>query len=267
MVIAALVVGEPLARAQARSTVLSPPNPRLVDLTTHLGTKSEVIPPVTPPTDGNSRPAGAFRPSQWFPRRDQSPDGTSNSLRNTPTNGSSCFRAEDAAKFQAIAAPSYATAREHPTVFIHLPPRLAGADRTAQFQVLDAATAQPLTPPVELDLGNLSGVLGLRFPSTMPLAPNRSYRWILILECDRSAGTAVGAIIQRRTASVSQQPVNRATLEAVAQADLWYDAVDILVTMMRENPDDPTLRAAWADLMQADWVNLETLTDAPLAGN
>lgn len=232
------------------------------------------VPPIDSPRDGNSRPAGsALRPDDWFPRRSERASSpptlrSSNCFAISPNSLDGSTRSS--AGFRAIVPPRtlaaplpHNTHRSRPTIYVNLPPFQPGADTTATLLIENAHGGE--AKKLSLNLASKTGVVGLRLPATMALETGLTYQWTLSLDCDPSSQTKAESIIVRKSGlNVPQgERADVKSLEAFAQADLWYDAIDTLVAMLRQNPEDPDLQAAWAELMQAEWVGLEELANEP----
>ncbi|NES96117.1 MAG: DUF928 domain-containing protein [Desertifilum sp. SIO1I2] len=155
------------------------------------------------------------------------------------------------------------TASEHPRFFVHIPETTA---QEARFMVVSQTKRQVIYEE-SFSLPGTSGVVEFRLPdTTTPLAVGESYKWSVELVCDpvdNSGNVAVEGIVQRvETATHWEQVPDRDRPLAYAQADIWYDAVASLAELRQTQPNNPTWKTDWRDLLQS--VNLNAIADEPL---
>jgi len=103
-----------------------------------------------------------------------------------------------------------------------------------------------------------------------PLTVGETYYWEVMFFCDPASCDAdkhVWGWVQRveLDAATAQQLASASLTEQVAiaaDAGLWFEAVTGLVTLLREQPNDPDLHQRWTELLVS--VGLEVLADEPL---
>jgi Domain of Unknown Function (DUF928) len=154
------------------------------------------------------------------------------------------------------------TTLEYPTLWFYVPYAIT-PDRPAELRredpdPTDQAYSQQRTV---LRLTNApAGVIGLRLPPTEPpLAINQFYNWIFVVQCDpQDASTnqfVAGSIVRlAMTANLSQQVATSAPnrrSQFYAEAGIWQEAIAGLAELRRRSPNDSSLAAEWANLLQS----------------
>lgn len=118
------------------------------------------------------------------------------------------------------------------------------------------------------------GIVGVSIPATgdekKSLEVGKEYKWAFSMVCDpkdRSADYYVDGLVQRiepvpslTNELANPDPMARAI--AYAKNGIWYDTISTLAQMRRQAPDDPMLKAEWAQLLQSQ--KLEAVADKPL---
>lgn len=158
------------------------------------------------------------------------------------------------------------TVAESPTVYWYMPQISAdnAAAPAVQFVLKDAKDQEvysakyPLMKSVNGVVGT-PGVMSLTVSNLYPLEIGQDYQWELTLMCnsvdsDRSEDNVVQGGLKR----VKPDPfialrAQRATPEErvaiYADARLWYEALNTLVQLQRERPNDATLAVTWDKLL------------------
>ena len=147
------------------------------------------------------------------------------------------------------------TVARQPVLYWYLSGR---SDYPIEISVIDGNTVEPLLefrikPPVEM------GVHTIRLADYgLNLAPGRTFEWFVALvsnEDVRSEDVVSGAAIMHVAESRSLtarlagvEPEERARI--FAEEGLWYDVVDTLSEAIRRTPENLSLRAWRADLME-----------------
>ncbi|URR36599.1 DUF928 domain-containing protein [Thermosynechococcus sp. HN-54] len=167
------------------------------------------------------------------------------------------------------------TVANRPTFYWYLPANNYQALEFALFQTLaDGTQVQiykqqfPMVNRRRLDSITLAG-------DVPPLQEGVDYRWTVSLICnpndsDPSQIRFVEGWVQRVTLpeSLNKQlrqasPLQRYGL--LASNGLWYDALDTLVKLRQEQPTDPKVNALWTELMTAEEVGLNRLSNLAIA--
>jgi Domain of Unknown Function (DUF928) len=156
-----------------------------------------------------------------------------------------------------------ATVSEHPTLWFYVPYTLS-PDLTADFILKDDEDTNDTAPPiykVRISSSNLStseqtpGLIQVSLAHA-PLVANRQYRWFFKVNCDTEVPIYTEGGIKRveLDAALSSQlaaasPQDKAKI--YESQGIWYDAIDILAGMHRENPTDAAVTAEWKALLKA----------------
>lgn len=129
-------------------------------------------------------------------------------------------------------------------------------------------TQLPLAGRPRLDSLTLDGKVA-------PLIEGVDYRWVVSLICnpndpDPSQVRYVEGWVRRVTASPElSQSLKAATpmeqFDILAQNGLWYDALTTLVTLQQKQPNSSEAAAKWSELMNAQSVRLNRLSQQPQA--
>lgn len=158
------------------------------------------------------------------------------------------------------------TISSNPTLFWYVPITKA---KSAKFVVLDGEENEVYQ--TTMTLKGVPGVIKLSLPNTVSLATGKTYRWALMLQCnldDHSMDTSVQGNLERKELSVADkaklaqatQPLQKA--EVYAGASIWQETVSILAQLRQERPSDPTVIAAWKELLKS--VKLDAIANEPL---
>ena len=96
-------------------------------------------------------------------------------------------------------------------------------------------------------------------PDAEPLEEGKEYEWEVVVDCPSGSNiTARGRIkrLSTENENLSNQLEN-ATIEEypaiLAEAGVWYDSLQIMTGLMRDNPED--------DILQQDWQNVLELIE------
>ena len=146
------------------------------------------------------------------------------------------------------------TQAERPNFLVYLPQTTA---QTVEFSLFDEQMngIYQMSVPV-----SKAGVVSIRLPDTAPaLAQDKPYYWTVALVCnpsDRTEDLVVGGWIERAQASATlkQQLANVTAVEKVslyAKQGFWYDALNTLVELQRNQPNNPAVATTWAELMKS----------------
>jgi Domain of Unknown Function (DUF928) len=154
------------------------------------------------------------------------------------------------------------TIAEYPTVWFDVPYPLTNA-LTAEF-VLQDDQGQDVYRATSAEFaatGQTPGIVGVSLaPELAALEIGKTYQWYFKIDCGSETPPYVQGGIERVTLdpSLTDQLETVTPLEQAAlyqQNELWYDAVTILAPLYRAQPNDPSIQAAWMDLMRS--LNLD----------
>jgi hypothetical protein len=125
------------------------------------------------------------------------------------------------------------------------------------------------------------GIVGVSLPSTVaPLEVGKEYRWYFDINCSASASSddlstpaSLTGMVERvsfsanfaRELKTASKPINR--IATYTKHGIWYDAVTELAQLRLEQPENPTLKQAWSQLLSDRHVNLEEISSEPILGN
>jgi hypothetical protein len=157
------------------------------------------------------------------------------------------------------------TAAERPTFWFYIPYALTPS-RPVEFVLQDAADNYIYKTTFTAS-GTSAGVVSFSLPERLaPLEMGQQYHWTFIIE-DPSNSMFVQGVVQRVALSPillnqlkTATPPERVTLYAAN--GIWHEALTTLAGLRRTNPQDPMLKAAWADLLHA--VGLDNVMNEPI---
>ncbi len=160
------------------------------------------------------------------------------------------------------------TTDANPTLWFYVPYELNTENTPAEFELLDEENnliystttfgeqpGQPTTP----------GILPIAIPDNeAQLAVGDRYRWTLQVDCQGTTPMFVEGWIERvpEIPQVADQP-ELTQAQIFVSAGVWFDALDTLATLRREDPANPDLLSYWQTLL--DSVELNELMDQPFA--
>lgn len=167
------------------------------------------------------------------------------------------------------------TAANRPTFYWYLPANNYQALEFALFQTLaDGTQVQiykqqfPMANRPRLDSITLAG-------DVPPLREGVDYRWTVSLICNPSdpdpsqirfvegwvQRVALPETLEKQLRQAS--PLQRYDL--LASNGLWYDALDALVKLRQEQPNDTKINTLWTELMTTEGVGLNQLSNLAIA--
>lgn len=124
--------------------------------------------------------------------------------------------------------------------------------------------------PYETELTmNDSGIISFTLPpEAEPLEEEKEYEWEVRVDCTPTTTMSIKGRIKRLSTEnpeLSSQLEN-ASVEnypaILAEAGVWYDALQIMTGLMRDNPDDITLQQDWQNVLQM--IEFEDLADVSI---
>ena len=170
------------------------------------------------------------------------------------------------------------TTAENPSLLFYLPQ--ATSTRDVEFVLLD--NNDELIYDTTFQVKEDSGIISVSLPDeeTLPLLEkNENYHWYFSIICDpanRAQDVAVDGWIRRvdLATNLTHQLDNVAPLERARvlsqEPELWHEALTILATQLRTQPNDPTVAGQWTQHLQSVGLNSiaqESLIDLPLVTN
>ncbi len=158
------------------------------------------------------------------------------------------------------------TVSGRPTIFAYLPP-MGAQEVFFSLQDEEGHSFYHTTLPVSVD----GGTIAITLPADAPeLEMGKNYLWYLApLEPGailRPDNYAVVGWIKRVESTVNEQELASSPVElaaAYANAGVWYDALEVLASAQRSEPDNQMLASEWSDLLKQ--VGLEAIADRPLS--
>lgn len=166
------------------------------------------------------------------------------------------------------------TIAEYPTIFWYLPQtrawgmefRLTNSDNQAIYSTKYAFAHD--TPDdyqgedAQLVVGT-PGILSLTIPrltgSSLPLQVDQTYDWTIRIICnpnDSSGDVYIAGTIRRVSIDPTlsrrlQQAPPKERVVLYAKERLWYEALETLVKLQRDRPNDPAVISAWNKLLKS----------------
>lgn len=163
------------------------------------------------------------------------------------------------------------TVAERPTFWFYVPysPQAAPAGEFVLQEedgneVYRTAFTLPATP----------GFVSFSTPLAVePLKVNKPYRWYFKLYCEEQISSTpvfVEGWVQRveRTPALERQLQAARSREDIVYATngIWYDALNYLAQLRRNNPSNSMLAEDWINLLRAKGVGLEQFNRVPIVG-
>lgn len=157
----------------------------------------------------------------------------------------------------------------NPTFFFYIPQTTDS--QAVEFVLRDESDRQVYEKTFKTT--GTSGVISLTLPdsaSFKPLEIGKKYHWYLSVICDaqnRASDVSVDGWIQRVETSPTLAselkkvaPPERAALYAAS--DIWHEALTTLAELRQSRPNDSTIAAEWAQLLQS--VGLDNIVQEPI---
>lgn len=161
------------------------------------------------------------------------------------------------------------TTEATPTLFFCLPSIAQPQTAKLEFSLYDDDNT--LVSQTTLTPTRRSGIASLPLPTSetfKELESDRNYRWHLSLV---NEGQEKERVIEGWIRRVEMKPnladklAQASPIERVQlyqQARLWYEALEELAQLKRENPDDDDISEQWAELLE--WFDLGAIVQVPL---
>ena len=149
------------------------------------------------------------------------------------------------------------TTAERPTLWFDVPYALTD-ELTAEF-VLQDSQGQDVyrTTSAEFSTPNQTpGIVGVAISSEASLEIGSPYQWYFKVNCGSESPLYVQGGIERVALSpeMASQLAAASPLEKAAlyqENEIWYDAVDAIAPLYLAQPNDPSVSAAWAELLRS----------------
>ncbi|MDF5720278.1 MAG: DUF928 domain-containing protein [Rhizonema sp. PD37] len=152
------------------------------------------------------------------------------------------------------------TLAERPTFLVYVPKTSA---KTAEFSLRNQNGSGVYRTTFALT--NTPGIVTISLPSNAPpLEIKKRYTWSFAVICnqsDRVEDQFVTGIVQRteldptRLRQIEQAVLNQRVL-LYQKADIWYDALPILLKLRRSQPNDSSIGAIWREFLQSGGVDV-----------
>jgi Domain of Unknown Function (DUF928) len=148
------------------------------------------------------------------------------------------------------------TVFEYPTFWVYV----ANDPKDIRYAelVLQDEAEQKTIERTKYKLESTPGFVSVTVPSKPQnaLKKGKVYNWSFRLVCNSGNSFDVGGTVER--VSLSSAATN--DYQSYLNNKIWYDALTYVGELRRRNPQDPTLKQDWADLLEAIGVDLEKLT-------
>lgn len=158
---------------------------------------------------------------------------------------------------------------DRPVFWIYLPPTLVDE---AEFSLVENNSAQTVVYQKSMKLVNSGGMARITLPEddTIRLKVNHSYLWTFSFLCDPEDPSnlfSVGGGLRRVEASSGfERQLQTSSSEDLprlyAERGYWLEAVDTLLQLRQQRPQDMNLLQDWTNLLTA--VKLDSLVHEPL---
>ncbi len=162
------------------------------------------------------------------------------------------------------------TVEAFPTFFWYLPPTSATG---VEFVLMDEKGEKVIYETTFRTKGE-AGIVSLNLPENASLPPldvNQNYRWYFSIICnpeDRAADVYVQGWIRRVEANQGLTEELAATssdiqrVQVYARNGIWHEAIALLATLRRTNPNNADIRTEWQELINS--IQLQNIAEAPL---
>jgi hypothetical protein len=166
---------------------------------------------------------------------------------------------------------SYLTVKDYPTIWVYLP-YTAEEATSAEFSLQDGDIEVYRT---RLKLPTKSGIIGITLPSTIPaLKVGKEYRWYFEINCSNSpTPVSVTGVVEKKLISGELErslKTAKTPLEKIfiyAKHDIWYEAITELAQLRLKEPNNPTLKKVWVELLNTETFSLSNISQEPIVDN
>jgi hypothetical protein len=155
----------------------------------------------------------------------------------------------------------------HPTFFWYMPESPA---RTAEFVLVTDEDKEYFK--ANLTIPEKPGILGFTLPkNTNSLAVGKTYHWYVTILCDQddsSNNPHIDGFVEVTSADqkLSDTLANTNSLRLsniYAQAGIWQEALNNLIQLRQEKPDEPIVQLHWQQLLKSKSVKLDNFIAEP----
>jgi hypothetical protein len=151
------------------------------------------------------------------------------------------------------------TVAERPTFLAYVPQTTA---QTAEFSLFDQNNKGIYQTTFALT--NTPGIVSFSLPPNAPLLEiGKDYTWSFAMICDRKNRLqdqfVRGRIRRTELNSVLRNQIEKAApkerVSLYRTVDVWYEPLFTLFELQRSQPDDPSISAAWKELLNSGGLN------------
>lgn len=158
------------------------------------------------------------------------------------------------------------TISERPTFWFYVPYQ-ASSTTPVEFKLTDFKDKEIYKQ--NLQLTNTPGIIGITLPKNAPaLELDQTYEWSLSINCGSKIDDVYGRVKRvKASAEVTKQlqaNTGRDLLLVYAENSFWYDALTGLIELLRQNPQDESLKADLEDLLKLNRIGLENIASEPI---
>jgi hypothetical protein len=168
------------------------------------------------------------------------------------------------------------TIKTHPTFWVYVPYTLNEAT-SGEFSLQDGDNDVYRT---RFQLPKTPGVVSITLPiATKPLEVGKVYRWYFDINCPHAISSSevtpasVTGLVKRVTLSenlerelkAAKTPLERIAI--YAKYGIWYETLTELAQMRLHEPNNPTVKNAWVDLLGQSTVGLGRFSQEAIAGS
>jgi Domain of Unknown Function (DUF928) len=172
---------------------------------------------------------------------------------------------------------SHLTVKAYPTIWVYLPYTAQEATK-GEFSLQDGDMEIYRT---SLKLPTKSGIVGISLPSKIPaLKVGKEYRWYFDINCSRHVSfdnsktpASVTGVVERKLISVELErdlKTANTSLEKIlvyAKHDIWYEAITDLAKLRLNEPNNPTFKKVWVELLKNEDLGLEQISQEPIVAD
>lgn len=204
-------------------------------------------------------------------------NGTPQTNRGTGTRGDCLYKVESPPLTHLAGEKNFElTVSEYPTFWVYVPYTSAEVS-SGEFSLQDGEEDVYRT---RFQLPAKAGVVGISLPSTnKSLEVGKTYRWYFEINCPSSDATnqktpdSVTGIVKRVSPSIklaeelknAKSPLER--IAAYTKNSIWYETLTELAQLRLKEPENPTIKKLWVDLLTDDNIGLNSIAPQPIAGS
>lgn len=147
------------------------------------------------------------------------------------------------------------TTAERPSFWFYVP-YVLNTDHSAEFVLLDEQNKYIYQTPLADTAAAQTGIIQVALPLTVSLAENKTYQWILLVNCE-TASVFIRGSIQRVPASAAlTAQLNQAVgalnkARIYAENGLWFDALGLVADLKRAEPQNGAIATEWRSFLES----------------